>query len=246
MRVVFLGNGSSGNATYFTDDTTSILIDNGLPLKRIPYEINGAILLTHSHIDHCEGVNRYIKKHKAKTGISCIVDKAFVCEHRVSSEYIQYQDFISGNEFMVGTINVKPIGLWHDEVCFAFMINKSYIHLTDTGKVPFTIARYIEENPIKLFYIESNYDEQLIDESDYDTFLKQRIKSRYGHLSNQHVIDYLNKHVDILQKVETIVLGHLSDNTNNKERLLELVNSNLNKTLLDKVTIGTEGTEIAF
>lgn len=244
MKVVYLGNGSTGNSTYYSDGTTSILVDNGLALKRIPFEVNGGILITHSHVDHCDGVDRYMRKYRAKNGISCIVDRSFSVEHRIDPSYLEYKDFISGDEFYINTISVKPIGLWHDEPCFAFLINKEYLHLTDTGHIPFTIEHHLKNNPIKLFYVESNYDEEYIEESDYDAFLKYRIKSRHGHLSNQHVISYLNKHVDLLRSVEKIAIGHLSDNTNTEERVEELLKSNLNPELLEKVVISKEGTTI--
>lgn len=246
IEIVYLGNGSSGNSTYFTDGTTSVLIDNGLPLKKIPYQVNGGILVTHVHVDHMDGVEKYIRKYGQKSGIRAIVDRSYFMENKVDPKYLDYKDFVSGLPFDVGTLTVRPIGLWHDEVCFSFMLNNRYIHVTDTGKIPCTVLHQLETNPIEIFYVESNYDEEMMEESDYDSYLKWRIKSRIGHLSNQYVIEFLNKNKCKFEKVQHIILGHLSHNTNSVDKLKQRMQESLDEEIRKKVTIGEEGTKITI
>jgi phosphoribosyl 1,2-cyclic phosphodiesterase len=107
MEITYIGNGSSGNATYFSDGPTSLLIDNGLALKRVPFEVNGGVLISHMHSDHMDGVEKYVKKYHAKTGIRAIVDRSFCAELKINEQYLQYQDFTK--RFKVGTIEVEPL-----------------------------------------------------------------------------------------------------------------------------------------
>ena len=246
MIIEYLGNGSNGNSTYVFDGTTSILIDNGLALKRIPYEVNGGILLSHGHSDHISGIEKYLKKYR-KSGIRCICDRSFCLSEfgKLPEELLHYEDFTT--IFYVGTLEIEPFGIWHDEPCFGFLINKKYVHITDTGSIPFTVAERLKRySTIEVIYMECNYDEELIETAEYEEILKLRIKSRLGHLSNQHVINFLNKNQELLGGVKHIILGHLSGNTNNPETLNKRIDELLNKEIKEKVMIGVGGTRITI
>jgi phosphoribosyl 1,2-cyclic phosphodiesterase len=235
IQLKYLGNGSSGNATSFSDGETEILIDNGLPLKRLPTSAH-SILVSHAHSDHISGIARYAKKY----GIRAIVDRIFLLEEteKINSDYLQYEDFYS--TFYLNSIEVEPFGVWHDEPCFGFMLNKEYLHLTDTGKIPFTLLKRIEKYPIKVLYMECNYDEDMIIYSGYDYFLKKRIEGRYGHLSNQDVVSFLASNADTLAKIDTIVLGHLSENTNSVEMLQSRIDDGVPESISGRIKIGKD------
>jgi len=236
VKVKYIGNGSSGNSTLVVDGKDSILIDNGLPLKRVP-EVNAGILISHKHSDHILGVERYFRKY----GIRAIVDKGFYIEDRVKTD-LQFENF--REIFYIKSFKVQAFDVWHDEPCFGFIINDRYIHLTDTGHIPFTLVNHIENNPIELLYVESNYDEDLIDASNYGPDLKARIKGKMGHLSTQHVLSFLAKNEDTLKKVKTIIVGHLSERTNNEELLQSRIDAMESEELRAKIIIGKENTEI--
>lgn len=242
MIIEYIGNGSSGNCTYVEDKGTSILIDNGLSLKKIPHVINGAMVLTHEHKDHCSGVDRYMRKYQMKSGISTIVDTSFFSKGKVEEKFITKIDFRLG-VFTVKNMEILPCGLWHDTPAFYFIINNKYLHLTDTGALPPTVLYHIKNKPIDLLYLETNYDEELIDSCEYDTFLKVRIKSRIGHLSNQKVMKFLSENQIDLIKIKKIALGHISENTNSLEKINSLI-SELPSEIREKVVIATEGTKI--
>lgn len=243
MIVEYLGNGSSGNSTYVDNGATSILIDMGIAVKRTK-PVNGGILISHDHIDHCGTVNRYMRKY-GKSGIRTIVSSAFYPGTFVEEQYITRVNFFKERPFFIKTMEVLACGLWHDTPNFFFILDKKYLHLTDTGKIPITFLYQIQQNPIEVIYLESNYDEELMELSEYDEFLKYRIKSRIGHLSNQTVLSFLTKNEKSLTKVKHIVLGHLSEVTNTVEKLTELI-SNLPESLRTKIIIGTEGMRLEF
>lgn len=237
MKITYLGNGSSGNSTHVSDGTTSILIDNGLPLKKVS-QVNGGILVTHGHSDHISGIERYCKKYNVKA----IIDPSFMLEEKINELFLQEKNFREG--FSIGTLRVQPFDVWHDVPCYGFIINEEYIHLTDTGKIPFTLIRHIEKNNIKVLYIESNYDEDLMENSSYDPLLIARIKGPSGHLSNQDVTAFIEKNSNILDKLENIVIGHLSESNNTPEILQKRIDENITTSIKNKVIIGKEETNI--
>ena len=72
MKVCVLASGSKGNATYVATNTTKLLIDLGISCLNTeknlydidvdPHKIN-AILITHTHVDHVNGLRVFIKKY---------------------------------------------------------------------------------------------------------------------------------------------------------------------------------------
>ena len=75
MKISVLASGSKGNSSYIETKNTKILVDIGMPtlyierkLKKIsvnPEEIKG-IILTHTHVDHINGLKVFIKKYDTK------------------------------------------------------------------------------------------------------------------------------------------------------------------------------------
>lgn len=97
---------------------------------------------------------------------------------------------------------------------------------TDLGHICQTAAPYIKA--ANLLVIESNYDEQMLVNGKYPSFLKKRIQSDHGHLGNHQtsafLADNISDHLDI------ICLAHLSKNNNTPEMALQT----LQKSLSDK------------
>ena len=75
MRVCILSSGSKGNSVLIESSNAKILIDLGVTksyveekleeLKVDPNEIK-AILITHTHVDHIQGLKVFLKKYKPK------------------------------------------------------------------------------------------------------------------------------------------------------------------------------------
>ena len=98
----------------------------------------------------------------------------------------------------------------------AFLItedNNSLVYITDTGYLNRKYFPLLENKNI--YYIESNHDEKMLMDGPYPYYLKQRIISDEGHLSNDTTAKYLKKLVGDNTKYK--ILAHLSEHNNKEE-----------------------------
>jgi len=233
MKAAILSSGSKGNSVLIETNNTKILIDLGITksyaeekLKELnvdPKEIT-AILITHTHTDHIQGLKVFLKKYRPKL----YVNKTLL---QLLSEYIEYDNYevYQNQEFDIDDINVKVIKTSHDvkgSVGFVLSSNdKSMVYITDTGYIN---ERYF--NDLKnhdLYIFESNHDVEMLLNGKYPYHLKQRILSDKGHLSNKDSAYYLSKFIG--KKTNTIVLAHLSDDNNTYDIALDTLKNELKK-----------------
>ena len=134
-------------------------------------------------------------------------------------EYIPYEKciFIEDN-FCINDLNIELIHTSHDapsSVGYIFEYQgKSLVYVTDTGYIN---RKYLAKMVGKDAYIiESNHDEIMLMDGPYPRFLKERVISDKGHLSNATTAKYLKKIIG--ENTKNIVLVHLSE-TNNTEDL---------------------------
>ena len=223
IKFCSLYSGSSGNCYYINIDGKRILLDVGISLKKIREALEGldenienidAILITHEHSDHIQGLKMLCKKHdiniymtdKTKIEIQCLVDT-------INEENIV--TFKAGDKFDIGCANIKSVKISHDAidpVMYTFKDkNDNKISIfTDVGEITDTILENIKGS--KLAVIEANYEENLLRLSRYPSYLKKRIMGKYGHLSNEEA-GFLAKEL-VKNGTKKILLGHLSKENN--------------------------------
>ena len=91
--------------------------------------------------------------------------------------------------------------------------------MTDTGYIN---RKYLAKMVGKDAYIiESNHDEVMLMDGPYPRFLKERVISDKGHLSNKTTAKYLKKIIG--SNTKTIVLAHLSEKNNTEEKALSAI-----------------------
>ena len=93
------------------------------------------------------------------------------------------------------------------------------VYITDTGYINRKILNRIENKDIYL--IESNHDEIMLMDGPYPRFLKERVISDKGHLSNKTTAKYLKKIIG--NNTKNIILAHISEKNNSKEKVLEAI-----------------------
>ena len=224
LALCALASGSRGNAIYLAAGHSALLIDAGLSGREIerrlqrqnldPHDLK-AILVTHEHSDHIRGVGILARRFDLPVYMTAptyqagqdIFGRLPACHH-----------FQPGTVFSIGDFHIHPFALSHDAadpVGFTFSHNGSRIGVaTDLG-----VATGLVEERLKgcdLLLVEANHDTTMLANGPYPWHLKQRIRSRSGHLSNGETGALLRKlaHPNLRQ----IVLGHLSD-TNNAPRV---------------------------
>lgn len=233
MRLCSIASGSSGNCIYVGSDKTHLLIDGGISAKRMiqgvqelgikPEELSG-ILITHEHSDHIQGLGVFSRKYNIPiygTGgtLQGIEQCSSLGEYDKGLHRLIYRD----EEFHIEDLTIHPFEISHDanEPC-GYVIqreNKRVAVATDMG----TYDEYIVSKLQKLdaILLESNHDVNMLQVGTYPYYLKQRILSDKGHLSNENAGRLLCRllHDDM----KGIYLGHLSKENNYDKLAYETV-----------------------
>lgn len=236
MKIKVLSSGSKGNSTLVMTDNVRLLIDVGMNYQYIEKELTTVgispfdithILITHTHSDHIKGLKTFLKK----TGIHVSIpyDMKEEMLEIVSSDLIDYID----DENIFSDLSVSLIHTSHDtnsSVGFIMSDEKSsLVYVTDTGYIN---RKYLKKIGNKSVYImESNHDEEMLMEGPYPYYLKQRVISDSGHLSNKTASKYLSTAVG--EKTKYIILAHLSEKNNTEELAREALMDRLKENSFD-------------
>lgn len=245
MKIAVLSSGSKGNSTLIMTDHTKVLIDLGvtrsyaeeklLELGVDPSEIK-AILITHTHVDHIQGLKVFLKKYHPILYVNKII-LSLLKEYLDDFEYYVYDD-----EFKIADLSITSIKTSHDvsgSVGFILKTNdKSLVYITDTGYINKKYFDVLSNHD--LYLLESNHDVEMLMNGRYPFNLKQRIIGDKGHLSNQDAGFYLSKFIG--NKTKTVILAHLSDDNNTYEKALDTVTEvlNDNKKMVDNIIIAKQ------
>ena len=236
LRDHILASGSRGNITLIQTEKTSILVDCGLSLRRTLQKLSScglslkdidAVVLTHSHSDHSKGL--FSLSHLIPIYLTSplfdVMNGPDLCENNCIF-------FRSGEAFWIKDIHVLPIPVSHDcvdPVCFIFSYqNDKICVITDLGCVDKRLISAVYG--CRKILIESNYELSLLIKSSRPGFLKNRILSRKGHLSNRETGRFL---ADVYSaRLEEVVLLHLSQECNTPTvALIEVKKQMLKKSL---------------
>lgn len=234
MRVVVLASGSKGNSTYIEDNNAKILIDLGVSssyveenLKLIgvnPKDIN-CILITHTHSDHILGLKSFISKYDTSLLISPKMEPEI--KKKLSNPNLIY----FRKEMDLDGISIKIIKNSHDSESYGFIINEKLVYITDTGYLNSKHFPLISNK--EMYIIESNHDVEMLMNGKYPHYLKQRILSDKGHLSNEACSYYLSELIG--DNTKYIVLAHLSEENNTPEKALEELNNKVTNDSIKKI-----------
>ena len=228
-----LASGSKGNALYISDGDTSILVDAGLSgvdMERrfaskglCPKDLT-AIIVSHEHIDHIRGVGVLSRRYNIPVYATAKTAAAAV----PIIKDIKFQEtFACGRSFSINHLTIHPFSLSHDaEDPTGFTVQSKKIKIglaTDLGLATGMVKEHLKD--CALLMIEANHDIRMLENGPYPWPLKQRIKSRSGHLSNEDSKNLLHeiKHRDL----KHVILGHLSETNNSPEKALAHVGSAL-------------------
>lgn len=208
---------SSGNMYTVSDGKTVVMLDCGLPWKKVRELLQfktsniAGILLTHRHMDHCRGA-----KDAAKAGLDIYAslptfDALQVPGHRANA-------IENGQQFQVGTWTVFPFEVVHDtEGALGFYMvnsdNEAFLYLTDTAYSPVRFAR------LHVIAAECNFAGDILTENILEGrvpwFVGKRI--RRSHCSLETFIELLK--ANDLSMCREIHLLHLSSGNSDQDRM---------------------------
>lgn len=220
-----LGSGSTGNCVLAASESTAILIDAGLPVLRTEKCLrllgidadDVSVVITHSHSDHVSGLEKLCRRHPS---IRVYCPSECYCSVRERlPEGVKLTETVG--DFFIGDVTVSPFRLSHDVPCVGYSLlcrGRKITIATDTGTLSRSLLDAFGDSALMI--IESNHDESLLrDNVSYSEFLKRRILSDKGHLSNTATAECV---CELARSgVRQFVLAHLSRENNYPELAFE-------------------------
>ena len=237
MKLCSIASGSSGNCIFVGSDHTSVLIDAGISGKRIEFGLNDvdrttsdmdALLITHEHSDHIKGLGVVIRKYHipvyATAGtIRAIREADSIGKIPEGSFHEIYPD----KDTLIGDLIVHPFRISHDAaepVGYRIRHKESKVAVaTDMGQYDDYIINNL--SGLDALLLEANHDINMLQVGKYPYYLKQRILSNQGHLSNESA-GRLLCHL-LHDNMKKILLGHLSRENNYEALAYETVCSEI-------------------
>jgi phosphoribosyl 1,2-cyclic phosphodiesterase len=228
MLIEILASGSEGNSVYIQTKNKKVLIDTGMNYKYLkekleeinvdPSEID-IILITHTHSDHTSALKVFLNKNHPLL----FIDEEMLNELEFVKDYDNIEFRFKDFDFE-GTI-IEMFHTSHDAPASRGYIIKdgeeSFVYITDTGYINQRLFNKLYNHNKYVF--ESNHDVELLMHGRYPQWLKTRILSDKGHLSNAQAGFYLSKIIG--PDTKKIALAHLSKENNDPEVALKDVKS---------------------
>jgi phosphoribosyl 1,2-cyclic phosphodiesterase len=218
-----LGSGSSGNAMVVEAGTTRLMLDCGFSLRECERRLDrlgltagmlNAILVTHEHGDHMQGVARLACKYGLPVHLA---HGAFRVMQALEDELPEVRLIDSHVAFEIGDLEIRPFPVPHDAQEPVQYVFGEGVHtlgvLTDAGHVT---AHMIETlSGLSALVLECNHDTDMLLAGSYPEPLKRRILGRFGHLDNGASADLLAG-LDS-SRLRHLIAAHLSEKNNRPE-----------------------------
>lgn len=203
--------------------TSTLLVDCGFGITYTisslasrgihPNEVS-AIFVTHEHSDHIRGVrmfaNRFDVPVFASVGTFSKIEKL---------KRSLVNEIEGGDVCSIHGIKVRSIDVPHDaREPTQFVFESPYERfglLTDIGSITDDVVDHY--SGCDSLFVESNHDIDMLWSGNDPEFLKYRVSSDVGHLSNDQAKEFLARVQH--SRLTNVVIGHVSQRNNNSEIL---------------------------
>jgi phosphoribosyl 1,2-cyclic phosphodiesterase len=224
VRLTVLASGSMGNAALITAGDTAVLIDAGIAPRTIEERMRAilgrvvdlhAIVVTHAHGDHVGKLEACARHFDAPVWWTEPTARLAPLPPDIRTRLYRRRGL-----FEIRDLRFLPFPVPHDAPQVALVFEHRYARaalVTDLGEIPPGLADHLAG--CQLVVLESNHDLQLLNSGPYPDFLKWRIASRHGHLSNQQASMLLRQ---LGPETTDVVLAHLSQKCNSPELALSV------------------------
>ena len=243
LKIMSIASGSHGNCTYISSETTHILVDAGVNLKRISDALKtigvgitdlSGVVVTHEHDDHISGLSAL-----SNAGVKVYAHERVMphIARRIGPIPFENVDFFDAG-FEIGDIAVYPFRIPHDTVyplAYTFVSGGARVSVaTDIGHITEGILSNLKGSQVVL--LEANHDVEMLMKGSYTQRLKTRISGANGHISNDCAANVAT--VLAHSGLKTLILGHMSEENNCPELAFSTVLSALDANgFSDKVRV---------
>ena len=201
--------------------STLLMVDCGLSVKAVEKRLGGlgrhprdvdALLVTHEHSDHIQGVARFAARHGTPVWMT-----PGTASSGAARKLTQINTFNYHRELKIGAIDVQPFPVPHDArepSQFVFRAGDRKLGiLTDTGHITAHICERLEG--CDALALECNHDLDTLWSGAYPEHLKARVASSLGHLNNSQTADLLGAVGH--RELQWVVALHLSEKNNSPD-----------------------------
>ncbi len=216
-----LCSSSKGNCVYVGDNKNGVLVDAGIGIRNFSTQLQlgniepqsiKAICVTHEHSDHISGLFKIQRLLKVPVIATKETAKALIHKEAVAS--LRLLDVIDENAKVFDKLSIKAFSTPHDSVqSCAYKINLGKLSAaicTDLGHITQNVHDVLRS--CNFVFLESNYEQNMLQFGKYPSYLKRRINGEYGHLSNADCAEEIGRLYRL--GVKNFMLGHLSQENN--------------------------------
>ncbi len=220
LYITSINSGSNGNCYYVGNNTDAVLIDVGIScreteirMKKLGLDIKKvkAIFVSHEHTDHIKGVATLAHKYHLPIYITDATAKKLKLIKHLS------KPFTANSSIAIGELLITPFLKQHDAADpHSFVVSYNDITVgifTDIGTVCDNLTHYFKK--CDAAFLESNYDDEMLENGGYPLHLKNRIRGSEGHLSNKQAVDLFINHRS--KNLSHLILSHLSKENNSPQ-----------------------------
>jgi len=215
MRFTSLGSGSKGNATLIEGGGTRVLLDCGFAAREVekrlaniglkPEELD-AILVTHEHQDHIQGVGPLARRYRLPVWVTHGTHLTGRMGEIANTQLIHSHQ----KAFSIGGLEVQPYPVPHDAwepVQYVFSADGLKLGvLTDAGEITPHICHVLAD--CDALMLEFNHDVEMLANGPYPANLQRRVGGRLGHLNNHQAMDLLARLGH--RRLKHLVAAHIS------------------------------------
>ncbi len=238
LKFISFGSGSSGNCYMLYTATDGLLIDCGIGVRLLKKHFKDYglhfkdirnIIVTHDHADHVKSVG--CMSHECAAPVYATrevhggITHNYCVRKKIESGFVRYVE--KGRTETIGEFSVTPFAVPHDSTDnVGYLIEHdgvAFCLITDAGEVTDDMKRCISK--ADYLVIEANHDVQMLQAGNYPQYLKNRILSGTGHLSNSDCGRALAE--NLTERLKHIWLCHLSEENNHPELARKTVEETL-------------------
>lgn len=222
IEICALASGSNGNCYYTGNQTDAVLVDAGISARQLLQRFRSAgldpgkvkaIFITHEHSDHTRGMQVLSKR----LGITVYMTARTYYALPPAFRPPHYKFFTPGETVSAGSFLVHTFLKNHDAVepC-SFILEhhgKTVGVFTDIGEACGNVKNAVAR--CHALFMECNYDEEMLRNGSYPVYLKNRVASAHGHLSNTQAVELVRDHGH--PQLECVFLSHISKENNTSD-----------------------------